>query len=149
MVAGGGIVRGVKAHRKDGNQTEIERDLRSLGFAVHSTHALGSGFPDLVIGDYHFNFLVEVKPTAKAKLTADEDEWHRRWEGQVNTCISTRDVLLQMGEWARVNHAYLNAIEDHCRFALAAYDKSIADAAAEAAQPSQEEETDDAGNDQG
>lgn len=82
--------------RKDGNQSKIEKDLEKLGYSVWSTHKLGDGFPDMVVGTMGLNFFWEIKnpdqPPSKRKLTPDEVVWHDRWRGHVGVAETTEEI---------------------------------------------------------
>ena len=75
------------AKKTDSNQTQVVKELRQMGYSVEPIHTLGSGRPDLLVGQWGFNFLIELKdpskPPSKRKLTPDEDDWHGRWRGHV------------------------------------------------------------------
>jgi hypothetical protein len=66
----------------DLNQREVVRGLRALGYTVRHCHTVGHGFPDLVIGKFERNLLVEVKRPGE-RLTADEREFFDEWKGSV------------------------------------------------------------------
>lgn len=66
----------------DLNQKEIVEGLRALGFTVRHTHTVGRGFPDIVIGKYGKNLLVEIKQDGEP-LTLDEKEFFDMWQGAV------------------------------------------------------------------
>ncbi len=107
--------KGYAAKRTDGNHAEIVQDLRAAGYSVHSTHELGDGFPDIIVGvsvchvwgtdlrqaDIHKtinrNFLFEIKnparPPSARKLTPDETFWHRDWAGQVDVIERAEDAV--------------------------------------------------------
>lgn len=89
------------AARIDANQPEIVKALRSVGAAVAPTHQLGKGFPDLVVGFRGVNYLLEVKdgnkPPSKRKLTADEEEWHLNWKGEVSVVNDVDEALRVIG----------------------------------------------------
>ena len=76
-----------KYARKDSNHKEIIQAFRDLGASVFDTAALGSGFPDCVLGFRGQNVLVEIKdgslPPSKRKLTPDEQKFHAVWLGRV------------------------------------------------------------------
>lgn len=76
-----------KYARKDSNHKEIIQAFRDLGATVFDTAALGSGFPDCVLGFRGQNVLVEIKdgllPPSKRKLTPDEQKFHATWLGRV------------------------------------------------------------------
>lgn len=74
-----------RAARTDSNQQEIVRFLRGIGATVQPTHAVGDGFPDLVVGWRGATVLIEVKdgsrcPSAR-RLTPDEERFHAEWRG--------------------------------------------------------------------
>lgn len=71
-----------RAANVDKNQPEIVAVFRAMGCSVQHLHAVGAGCPDLLIGLNGTNILVEVK-TAKGKLEATQEVWHRDWRGQV------------------------------------------------------------------
>ena len=64
----------------DLNQKEIVRGLRAMGYSVRHTHTVGKGFPDLAIGKFGVNLLVEVKREGEP-LTLDEKEFFDAWQG--------------------------------------------------------------------
>jgi hypothetical protein len=80
--------------KKDRNQTQIVEELRKMGFSVAITHRLGSGFPDIVVGDGRTsrNYLFEIKSDG-GKLTPDEDKFAAGWKAQWNIIYSTEDAL--------------------------------------------------------
>jgi Holliday junction resolvase len=63
------------AKRVDKNQEQLTKELRELGFSVYHTHALGKGFPDLIINNGIMNHLIEIKASDKDKLTDSEKEF--------------------------------------------------------------------------
>lgn len=77
------------AKRVDDNQKEIVGIFRSLGASVQILSDLGKGCPDLVVGIFGKNYLVEVKngkkPPSGQKLTDKEQLFFSTWKGQV--CI--------------------------------------------------------------
>lgn len=78
-----------RAAKIDINHPEIVAAFRKLGYSVRSTATIGQGFPDLAVGKFGRTFLVEVKDgmqsPSRRKLTPDEVEFHRDWQGHV--CI--------------------------------------------------------------
>ena len=72
------------AKRVDANQADIVAALTARGWLVKQTHAVGRGFPDLMIqrpdGQEWRGHLLEVKdgskPPSKRHLTPDEIEMH-------------------------------------------------------------------------
>lgn len=83
-----------RAARTDQNQPEIVRGLRGRGHEVCILAQLGQGKPDLlcVDGDTAILILMEVKVPG-AKLTDDEEKWHRDWPGPVYIVHSLDEAL--------------------------------------------------------
>lgn len=75
------------AAKADENQAEIVFALRSVGAKVAATHAVGKGFPDLVISFRGRNILMEVKnpkkPLRDRQLTPDQKIFHDEWDGEL------------------------------------------------------------------
>lgn len=90
-----------RAAKIDANQPEIVADLRKVGCSVISLAAVGKGVPDLLVGFGTKNYLLEVKdgskPPSARRLTKDQVEWHRLWNGSVFTITSTQEALDAMG----------------------------------------------------
>lgn len=86
-----------RAAKADGNQPQIVKAFRQLGFSVAHTHTIGKGFPDIVVGRNGINTLVEIKDGDKVKsqkqLTADEKEFHENWRGTIIIIESVEDVI--------------------------------------------------------
>jgi Holliday junction resolvase len=65
-----------RAPRLDKNHAEVVKELKSRGWHVESTAALGGGFPDLLIARKGVMKLIEVKDGSKIpsarKLTTKE-----------------------------------------------------------------------------
>jgi hypothetical protein len=107
VVEGGNQMR--RAGRVDANQVATVSYLRALGMSVCILSAMGKGVPDLLVGYRGFNVLLELKdgskPPSAQKLTADEEDWHAKWAGQldiVNTPEAAARVVIR--EWeARIN----------------------------------------------
>ena len=95
----GARIRGIvmKARKIDANQPEIVKGLRAIGCSVAVTSSAGDGFPDLVVGYYNKNFLLEVKDGAKSKsrqkLTHEQEQFHINWRGQI-TVVKTLDEAI-------------------------------------------------------
>ena len=70
---------------------------RKLGMSVFSTHTLGKGFPDIVVGYKKINYLFEIKDGTKSKsakkLTEDEVKFHTDWKGKVFVVENFDDIL--------------------------------------------------------
>jgi len=91
------------AARTDSNHEAVLTAFRRLGCTVVSTHAIGHGFPDLIVsqrsrtdGLGSVSYLVEIKDGTKSpsrrKLTPDEAEFHAHWRGKIYVVQSVDDV---------------------------------------------------------
>lgn len=115
-----------RAARVDANQLDLTRLWRSVGVLVHDTHNLGGGFPDVLLSldgltltgtfdkkkvlealqgikdlDIHAgaHLPVEIKSTAKSKLTGDEENWWKEREysyGQLPLIVHNEDEALAL-----------------------------------------------------
>lgn len=90
-----------RAARVDANQEAIVDALRVHGATVQSLAAIGAGCPDLLVGFGGQNFALEVKDPAKPpshrRLTVEQRLWHARWQGQVETVLTSADALAAIG----------------------------------------------------
>ena len=78
----------------DVNQPALVEQIRDLGYTVQHLHTLGKGCPDIMVGGKGKNYLFEIKnPEYDGKLTADEQEWHDMWKGQVDIAETLEDIL--------------------------------------------------------
>ena len=84
--------------RTDANHKELIDLIRQIPAAsVFSTHEIGKGFPDIVVGYKGLNYIFEIKDGKKSpsqkKLTKAELKFHSIWTGQVNVVENLDDVL--------------------------------------------------------
>lgn len=78
--------------RPDSNHAMIVAHYRALHCSVFDTHAVGLGFPDLVVGIGGMTALVEVKDE-DGKLRASQELFIRTWRGgKVEIVRTERDV---------------------------------------------------------
>lgn len=89
--------------KTDSNHKEIMDKCRTIpALSIFSTHAVGKGFPDIVIGYRGKNYLFEIKdgkkPPSQRKLTSDELRFHIGWYGQINIVYSFDDILKILNE---------------------------------------------------
>lgn len=85
-----------RAPKTDLAQQEIVKNLRKCGVCVHSTAAVGGGFPDLVWGYRGRSGLLEVKtpkagtkePTRKA-----QEEFREKWSGPVAVVTTWEEAM--------------------------------------------------------
>lgn len=70
--------------------------LRKAGATVVSISDIGNGCPDLLVGFRGDNYLMEVKDGLE-KLTADEAEFARSWEGESYVVRSVEAALKIIG----------------------------------------------------
>lgn len=75
-----------RAPKTDANHDDIRSGLRRAGASVQDLILVGDGCPDILVGYYGHNILMEIKdpgqPRSKRKLTPDQEKWHGRWRGQ-------------------------------------------------------------------
>lgn len=98
-----------RAAAADSNQPEIVAALRKAGALVHPMHAVGGGFPDLLVCFRGKLLLIEVKdgakPPSKRKLTPDQVEFHRLWpvtvvknvDEAIAVILGTHGIVLGVG----------------------------------------------------
>ena len=64
---------------------------------VFSTHTIGKGFPDIIVGYKNVNYMFEIKDGNKVasaqKLTEDEVKFHAEWKGQISIAKNLNDIL--------------------------------------------------------
>lgn len=83
--------------RVDGNQREIVNILRNLGATVQILSSVGKGCPDILVGIFGQNFLMELKngklsPSAQ-RLTEHEEKFFSSWKGQVCVVKSEEEAI--------------------------------------------------------
>ena len=90
----------MRAAKIDANQTEIVAALRAAGANVQSLAGVGKGVPDLLVGIAGKLALFEVKDGKKVKsaqkLTPDQVEWHKKWEGYPVCLVDGPESALRM-----------------------------------------------------
>jgi hypothetical protein len=84
--------------KTDANHKRIIDSCRKIPqLSVFSTHTIGKGFPDIVIGYKGINYLIEIKdgdkPKSQTKLTEDEITFHKKWNGQICIVYSFQDII--------------------------------------------------------
>ena len=81
----------------DRNHAEIVKALRQMGCSVVSLAPLGNGCPDILVGIFGRNLLLEVKDgdnsASRRKLTPLEREFHNTWKGQLATVLTVNDAI--------------------------------------------------------
>ena len=89
-----------RASAADGNQKEIVAALRAVGAMVIPCHAVGQGFPDLVVGYAWQTWLIEVKdpsqPKHRHELTPAQKLFHAAWPGRPIAKVFTVKEALQV-----------------------------------------------------
>lgn len=93
-----------RASKQDGNHGIIAEAFKKLGWSWANTHQIGKGFPDGVAGKHKRNLLIEIKdgslaPSAQ-KLTDDEKDFHRDWQGDVRIVRCVDDVIAVNSEFS-------------------------------------------------
>jgi len=80
-------------HRSDANQPDIVKALRKCGATVD---IIGEPL-DLLVGFQGKNYLMEVKPDAKAPLRPSQVEFFQTWRGQKARVNSVTEALAVLG----------------------------------------------------
>ena len=88
--------------RKDLNQNEIVSALQKAGCTVFDLSAVGSGMPDIIAGRAGVNYLLEIK--CGSKLTDDQVDFHKTWEGQKAVVNNIDEALQAVG--LRLDYEY-------------------------------------------
>lgn len=90
-----------RAAKIDRNQPEIVEVLRKVGASVQPIHVIGKGCPDILVGFRGVNYVFEIKDGAlfpsERKLTSDEEDWFKKWNGDVRVVETVEDVLVALG----------------------------------------------------
>ena len=85
--------------RVDGNQKQIVKDLRKMGFSVLHTHQLKNCF-DILVGVGGINYAFEIKdpsrPKSARKLSTGEQTFIDNWNGQIAVIETVEDALNAM-----------------------------------------------------
>ena len=81
-----------RAAKVDVNQPEIVAGLRKVGFSVLIISQL-KNCCDIVVGKDGRNWLLEIKPNVKAKLTEGEVKFHENWKGSVYIVTTVEEAL--------------------------------------------------------
>jgi|SRR5580692_9666266 hypothetical protein len=91
--------------RVDENQKLIVKTFRQLGASVQVLSNIGKGCPDILVGIFGKNFLIEIKNGAKCpsaqRLTEDETYFHESWKGQVCIVKSVDEVFQIMDKMVK------------------------------------------------
>lgn len=75
----------------DANQAEIIEIYESLGCSVVDAHAIGFGFPDLVVGMAGETHLVEVK-MPNGRMEKSQERFMRDWRGSGVLIVKSADM---------------------------------------------------------
>jgi hypothetical protein len=82
--------------RIDANQPAIAKALADAGCSVQRTHAMGGGFPDLIVGRAGLTFMLEVKRPGET-LDGRQEAWHAGWRGHVAIVTTPEEALRAVG----------------------------------------------------
>ena len=86
-----------RAAKVDSNQADIVDALRKIGAKVHPMHAMGGGFPDLLVSWRGMLTLLECKdgskPPSARKLTPAQVKWHTEWGDVVRVVSSVEEAI--------------------------------------------------------
>jgi Holliday junction resolvase len=86
-----------RASKIDANQPDIVAALRAAGADVMSIAQIGGGYPDIIVGYRGANYMMEIKPSASAKLRKGQDYFRLWWRGQVCRVNSPEEALKAIG----------------------------------------------------
>lgn len=79
--------------RADANHAEIVKAYESLHCGVVDTHAMGGGFPDVLVHFGGYCAPVEIK-TKRGKLNSAQERFLRDWRGpKIEIVRSSDDVI--------------------------------------------------------
>jgi len=86
----------------DANQKDIVAALRAVGAMVVPCHAVGKGFPDLLVGYLGDTWLLEIKdpsqPKHRHELTPPQKLFHAAWMGKpIVTVFTVKEALQSIG----------------------------------------------------
>lgn len=85
----------------DANQKHIVAALRAVGASVAPCHAVGQGFPDLVVAYDGVNYMIEVKdpiqPKHRHELTPAQVKFHAEWRGPIHKVFTVKEALTVIG----------------------------------------------------
>ena len=94
-----------RARAVDGNQKDIVKACRKVGYSVFVASGMGEGFPDLVVGAHGANYLFEIKDPSKPekdrKLTPAQQDFFQEWRGQVQKVETFEEILQTIGDQYR------------------------------------------------
>ena len=79
-------------HRADQNQNPLARAAEKIGWSAQTTSGVGHGFPDLVLGNWGRNLIVEVKAIGES-LRSTQREFRQRWRGQYAVVQTEADLV--------------------------------------------------------
>lgn len=79
--------------KTDDNQKIIVEILRKRGFQVLCTHAVGGGFPDLIINKNGHTYFVEVK-AKKGTHTERQLQFYQDWLGTPIYTLRSEDEAM-------------------------------------------------------
>lgn len=82
------------AKKRDVTHLAVVNALRLMGCTVEAIQG-STGTPDLLVGCFGIDQLVEVKPltgvTARRELRESQAQWHARWRGRKPVVVRTID----------------------------------------------------------
>jgi Holliday junction resolvase len=96
----------MRAKKVDSNHADIAQAFRSCGCSVFSIASIGGGAPDLVVGKYDCNMLVEVK-TDDGELNDLQEQFWDRWLGRIVIARDMDDVQKTVREMFHMKHERL------------------------------------------
>lgn len=96
MVSGRSAMRAAMG-KMDQNHSEIVKAYEDMFCTVVDTHALGYGFPDLLVAFAGYCCPVEIK-TEEGELNAAQRTFHRQWPGPMRIVRAREDAIEHVTE---------------------------------------------------
>ena len=93
-----------RAKRTDDNHKALVEELRAAmpEATILDASGTGKGFPDLVVGVWGANFLLEVKDPEKSpsrrSLTPAQTQFHDNWQGQVAVVHTAAEAIKEIAK---------------------------------------------------
>lgn len=88
----------MRAKKVDANHAAVRDHLRSRGWCVHDTAAVGRGFGDFVVSRLGHTAILEVKD-GRGELNELQRRFRDGWQGAYFVVRSPEDAIKQLTLW--------------------------------------------------
>lgn len=95
-----------RARKVDARQKTVVECFRQLGCSVELLYMVGGGFPDLLVGLFGENVLVEVKEEKKG-LRPNQSEWAASWRGGPVIVVHNEEEALALVRRVRASLSHI------------------------------------------